>query len=140
VDPVNEVTAFSERTGAKVRSFPADSTPAFDGAHDYLTDQGVVKALDGESYATDWTYTSPVGSASVRLVANGYVYVDDGDGLLLALSEADGHTAWSVRVTPAPNPNGAIPGEMDARGFSVPGIGTADGRLLVPVSGGGLAA
>ncbi|WP_433894222.1 PQQ-binding-like beta-propeller repeat protein [Streptomyces sp. CA-111067] len=132
----DQVTAFDERTGSKLRSFPASSTPAFDAGHDYITYQGVLKALDAKTFATDWTYTSPVGHATVRLVANGYVYVEDADGLLLALDAANGRTAWSVRVAPAPNPNGAINEVPDWMfGYSVPGIGTAHGRLVVPVGG-----
>ncbi|MYS20681.1 Outer membrane protein assembly factor BamB, contains PQQ-like beta-propeller repeat [Streptomyces sp. DvalAA-14] len=136
VDPTDQVTAFDEKTGTKIRSFPADSTPAFDAGHAYITYQGVLRALDAKTFATDWTYTSPVGSAAVRLVANGYVYVEDADGLLLALNAADGRTAWSVRIAPAPNPNSAIPGERDWAQFTVPGLGTAHGRLVVPAGGG----
>jgi outer membrane protein assembly factor BamB len=132
VDPVDEVTAFNESTGAKIRSFPADATPAFDADHDYIVSKGVLKALDAKTYATKWTYSSPVHSASVRLVANGYVYVEDADGMLRVLSAATGHVIWSVRYAPGPDGGGTVPHELDLWGFTVPGIGTAHGRLIVP--------
>lgn len=134
------LTAVDEKTGKTVRSLPATSTPAFDSAHAYVSSNGVLRALDAKTFTTKWMYTNASGVADVRLIADGYVYVENGDGLLRALQADTGATAWSVRVAPDPGPGATSYEEDDSRGLTVPGIGTAHGRLVVPDQFGHLTA
>lgn len=76
----------------------------------------------------------------MRLVANGYVYVEDADGRLVVLDQATGKVTWSYRRYPAPLPQSNILGEEDWRGFVVPGIATSKARLFVPAADGTLVA
>jgi outer membrane protein assembly factor BamB len=134
------VTAYDHKTGAPVRKLPADATPAFGPGRVYVAHHGKVKALRTSTYKTAWTYTSPVKAATVRLVANGYVYVEDADGRLVVLDQRTGKVAWSYRRYPAPLPTTNIPAEEDWRGFVVPGIATSKARLFVPADEGTLVA
>lgn len=134
------VTAYDEKTGAEVRKLPADATPVFGPGRVYTAHLGKVSARSTTTYKAAWTYTSSVAAATVRLVANGYVYVDDADGRLVVLDQKTGKVAWSYRRYPAPAPTSNIIAEDDGRGFVVPGISTAKGRLFVPGADGTLIA
>ncbi|MER5477599.1 PQQ-binding-like beta-propeller repeat protein [Streptomyces sp. NPDC002734] len=132
------VTAYDRKTGAAVRTLPADATPAFGPGRVYVAHQGKVRALSTSTYKAAWTYTSSVGAATVRLVANGHVYVQDADGRLVVLDDRTGKAVWSYRLHPAPHPQTRIVAEDDWRGFVPPGIATARGRLFVPGAEGTL--
>ncbi|MFI0166914.1 PQQ-binding-like beta-propeller repeat protein [Streptomyces sp. NPDC017095] len=134
------VTAYDRKTGAAVRKLPADATPAFGPGRVYVAYRGKVRAYSTSTYKAAWTYTSSVGAATVRLVAGGYVYVEDADGRLVVLDRTTGKTVWSYRRYPAPPPMSPILAEDDWRGFVVPGIATAKGRLFVPGAEGTLTA
>ncbi|MFF8731963.1 PQQ-binding-like beta-propeller repeat protein [Streptomyces sp. NPDC015171] len=134
------VTAYDEKTGKALRKLPADATPAFGPGRVYVAHRGEVRALSTSTYKAAWTYRSSVDVATVRLVANGYVYVDDADGRLVVLDQQTGAVVWSYRRYPAPVPGAFIPPEDDWRGFVVPGIATARGRLFVPGAEGTLIA
>ncbi|WP_345058383.1 PQQ-binding-like beta-propeller repeat protein [Streptomyces rameus] len=134
------VTAYDRKTGAAVRRLHADATPAFGPGRVYVAYRGKVRALSTSTYKTAWTYTSSVKAATVRLVAHGYVYVEDADGRLVVLDQKTGKPAWSYRRYPAPPPMSPILAEDDWRGFVVPGIATSRARLFVPGAGGTLIA
>ncbi|MFJ4713827.1 PQQ-binding-like beta-propeller repeat protein [Streptomyces sp. NPDC088785] len=134
------VTAYSRKTGAALRKLPADATPAFGPGRVYVAHRGRVKALSTTTYKAAWTYVSSRKAATVRLVAGGFVYVEDADGRLVVLDEKTGRTAWSYRRYPAPHPTANVVAEDDWRGFTVPGIATARGRLFVPAADGTLIA
>ncbi|MDG4858518.1 PQQ-binding-like beta-propeller repeat protein [Streptomyces sp. T-3] len=134
------VTAYDQKTGAAVRKLPADATPAFGPGRVYVAHRGKVRALSTSTYKTAWTYTSSVKAATVRLVANGHVYVADADGRLVVLDQKTGKVAWSYRTYPAPHPTENIIAEDDVRGFVVPGIATSKARLFVPAAEGTLIA
>ncbi|MFD4790131.1 PQQ-binding-like beta-propeller repeat protein [Streptomyces sp. NPDC058459] len=132
------VTAYSQKTGKVLRKLSADATPAFGPGRVYVAYRGKVKALSTSTYKAAWTYSSSVKAATVRMVAHGFVYVDDADGRLVVLNEKTGKVAWSYRRFPAPHPMSNILAEEDWRGFTVPGIATAKGRLFVPAADGTL--
>ncbi|GAA2313882.1 PQQ-binding-like beta-propeller repeat protein [Streptomyces kunmingensis] len=132
------VTAYDQKTGQALRKLPADATPAFGPGRVYVAHHGKVQALSTSTYKAAWTYTSSVDAATVRLVANGYVYVEDADGRLVVLDQKTGNTAWSYRRYPAPHPQSIINAEDDWRGFIVPGIATSKARLFVPGAEGTL--
>ncbi|MEU2227988.1 PQQ-binding-like beta-propeller repeat protein [Streptomyces sp. NPDC018347] len=134
------VTAYDQQTGAAVRELPADATPVFGPGRVYVAHHGTVSALGTSTYKAAWTYTSSVGAATVRLVAGGYVYVQDADGRLVVLDAETGETVWSYRRYPAPPPMSTVLAEEDWRGFVVPGIATAGGRLFMPADEGTLIA
>ncbi|MEU6277774.1 PQQ-binding-like beta-propeller repeat protein [Streptomyces populi] len=134
------VTAYDQKTGAAVRKLPADATPVFGPGRVYLAHHGQVRALSTSTYEAAWTYTSSVNAATVRLVANGYVYVEDADGRLVVLDQKTGKVAWSYRRYPTPPPMSNIVAEDDWRGFVVPGIATSKARLFVPGAEGTLIA
>jgi outer membrane protein assembly factor BamB len=134
------VTAYDQKTGAAVRKLPANTTPVFGPGRVYVAHHGKVSALSTSTYKAAWTYTSSVNAATVRLVANGYVYVEDADGRLVVLDEKTGKVAWSYRRYAAPPPMSNIIAEDDSRGFVVPGIATAKARLFVPGAEGTLIA
>ncbi|GAB1339654.1 hypothetical protein ACE1SV_62440 [Streptomyces sp. E-15] len=134
------VTAYDQKTGAAVRELPADATPVFGPGRVYVAHHGTVSALGTSTYKAAWTYTSSVGAATVRLVAGGYVYVQDADGRLVVLDAETGEAVWSYRRYPAPPPTSTVLAEEDWRGFVVPGIATAGGRLFVPADEGTLIA
>ncbi|MEW1690619.1 PQQ-binding-like beta-propeller repeat protein [Streptomyces sp. NPDC091265] len=134
------VTAYDQKTGKAVRKLPADATPAFGPGRVYVAYRGKVRALSTTTYKASWTYTSSVQAATVRLVANGYVYVDDADGRLVVLDQKTGKVAWSYRLSPTPPPTSNIIAEDDSRGFVVPGIATSKARLFVPGAEGTLIA
>ncbi|MFF9765264.1 PQQ-binding-like beta-propeller repeat protein [Streptomyces sp. NPDC014636] len=134
------VTAYDQKTGAAVRKLPADATPVFGPGRVYVAYRGKVRALSTSTYKAAWTYSSSVDAATVRLVANGYVYVEDADGRLVVLDQRTGKVAWSYRRYPAPPPMSPILAEEDWRGFVVPGIATAKARLFVPGAEGTLIA
>ncbi|MEU3464494.1 PQQ-binding-like beta-propeller repeat protein [Streptomyces sp. NPDC006733] len=134
------VTAYHLKTGAALRKLPADATPAFGPGRVYVAYHGAVRALSTTTYQAAWTYRSAVNAATVRLVAGGYVYVDDCDGRLVVLDQRTGKVAWSYRRFPTPPPMSNIIAEEDWRGFVVPGIATSQGRLFVPSAEGTLIA
>ncbi|MEU6486768.1 PQQ-binding-like beta-propeller repeat protein [Streptomyces sp. NPDC046887] len=137
----DEVTAYDQRTGAVLRSFPADATVAFGTRHAFVTHAGTVRALDTTAaYRPSWSYTSPRQVATVRLVANGFVYVQDGGGRLVVLDERTGAAVWTHRLYPEPHPMENIPRESDMTGWTVPGLATAQGRLFAPAADGTLIA
>lgn len=139
-DDDGTVTAYDQKTGAAVRTLPADATPAFGPGRVYLAHHGEVRALRTSTYQAAWTYTSKVRAATVRLVAGGYVYVEDGDGRLVVLDERTGSVRWTYRRYPEPPPMSPNPAEDDWRGFVVPGIATSGSRLFVPAADGALVA
>lgn len=132
--------AYSEKTGTVLRSFPADATPAFGPGRVYVAYRGVVKALSTTTYQPAWSYTSPRGAATVRLVAGGHVYVQDGDGRLVVLNERTGTVVWSYRLWAEPHPMENVLAEEDWRGWTNPGIATAGGRVFAPGQNGVLTA
>lgn len=134
------VTAYSQKTGVAVRKLPADATPVFGPGRVYTAHRGKVSALSTSTYKAAWTYTSSVNAATVRLVAHGYVYVEDADGRLVVLDQTTGKVAWSYRRYPAPPPTSNFVAEDDGRGFVVPGIATSKARLFVPGAEGTLIA
>ncbi|MDR6974425.1 outer membrane protein assembly factor BamB [Streptomyces sp. 3330] len=134
------VTAYDQKTGAAVRKLPADATPVFGPGRVYVAHHGKVRALSTSTYKAAWTYTSSVNAATVRLVANGYVYVEDADGRLVVLDQKTGVVAWSYRRYPTPPPMSNIVAEDDWRGVVVPGIATSKARLFVPGAEGTLIA
>lgn len=134
------VTAYDQKTGKALRKLPADATPVFGPGRVYVAYHGQVRALSTSTYKASWTYTSSVKAATVRLVANAYVYVEDADGRLVVLDEKTGKVVWSYRRYPAPHPTSNIVAEDDARGFVVPGIATSKARLFVPGADGTLIA
>ncbi|MFF9070181.1 PQQ-binding-like beta-propeller repeat protein [Streptomyces sp. NPDC014891] len=137
----SDAVAYDRRTGDVLRRLPADATPAFGANRVYIADRGVVRALDTTAgYATRWTYTSPRQAATVRLVAGGYVYVQDGTGELVVLHEKTGAKAWSYRLGEAPHPMENVVAERDWNGWTVPGLATAQGRLFAPAQNGTLIA
>ncbi|MFD8235473.1 PQQ-binding-like beta-propeller repeat protein [Streptomyces sp. NPDC059696] len=132
--------AYDQNTGAVLRSFPADATPAFGPGRVYVAYRGVVKAISTTTYKTVWSYTSPRQAAAVRLVAGGYVYVRDGNGKLVVLNERTGAVVWSYRLWTEPHPMEDVPAENDWRGWVNPGIATASGRVFAPAENGVLIA
>lgn len=137
----SNVVAYDRRTGAVVRKLPADATPAFGTGRVYVANRGVVRALDTTAgYATRWTYTSPREAATVRLVAGGHVYVADGSGELVVLEEQTGKRVWSYRLSAEPHPMENVVAASDWRGWTVPGLGTAQGRVFAPAQDGVLIA
>ncbi|MFC7310230.1 PQQ-binding-like beta-propeller repeat protein [Streptomyces monticola] len=128
--------AYDQKTGARLRSLPADATPAFGPGRAYVAFRGVVKALNTATYQPVWSYRSPVGAATVRLIAKGYVYIQDAGGELVVLDKRSGRKMWSHRLWPAPPPDSNIIAEEDWSGWTVPGIATARGRLFTPADGG----
>ncbi|MFH8259196.1 outer membrane protein assembly factor BamB family protein [Streptomyces roseolus] len=137
----SDAVAYDRRTGAVLRRVPADATPAFGTNRVYVAHRGVVRALDTTAgYATRWTYTSPRRAATVRLVAGGFVYVKDGTGELVVLDEKTGKKAWSYRLGAEPHPMENVVAEEDWRGWTVPGLATARGRLFAPAQDGVLIA
>lgn len=132
--------AYDQSTGAVLRSFPADATPAFGPGRVYVAYRGVVKAISTTTYETAWSYSSPRQAATVRLVAGGYVYVRDGNGKLVVLNERTGTVVWSYRLWTEPHPTEYVPAENDWRGWVNPGIATAGGRVFAPAENGVLIA
>ncbi|MFJ5135927.1 PQQ-binding-like beta-propeller repeat protein [Streptomyces sp. NPDC088707] len=137
----SNAVAYDRRTGTVLRRLPADATPAFGTNRVYVANRGVVRALDTSAgYATRWTYTSPRQAATVRLVAGGFVYVQDGTGELVVLNEKTGVKAWSYRLGAEPHPMENVVAEADWNGWTVPGLATAQGRLFAPAQDGVLIA
>ncbi|MDG9706794.1 outer membrane protein assembly factor BamB family protein [Streptomyces sp. DH10] len=134
------IVAYDQNTGAALRSFPADATPAFGPGRVYVAHRGVVKALGTTTYQPAWSYTSPRQAATVRLVAGGYVYVQDGNGKLVVLNERTGAVVWSYRLWAEPHPMENVLAEEDWRGWVNPGIATAGGRVFAPGQNGVLTA
>ncbi|MEU9235581.1 outer membrane protein assembly factor BamB family protein [Streptomyces subrutilus] len=132
----SNAVAYDRTTGSVLRSLPADATPAFGTGRVYIANRGVVRALNTTDYRTVWSYSSPRRAATVRLVAGGYVYVQDGNGELVVLNEKTGAKAWSYRLADEPHPMENVIAEQDWRGWTVPGIATARGRLFAPAQGG----
>ncbi|MER6347645.1 outer membrane protein assembly factor BamB family protein [Streptomyces sp. NPDC001595] len=132
--------AYDERTGAALRSFPADATPAFGPGRVYVAYRGVVKAISTTTYKTVWSYRSPRQAATVRLVAGGQVYVQDGNGRLVVLNASTGAVIWSYQLWAEPYPMENVIAEEDWRGWVSPGIGTAKGRVFAPGQNGVLTA
>ncbi|WP_104785261.1 MULTISPECIES: outer membrane protein assembly factor BamB family protein [Streptomyces] len=132
--------AYDRNTGAVLRSFPADATPAFGPGRVYVAHRGVVKAISTTTYKTAWSYRSPRGAATVRLVAGGYVYVQDGNGKLVVLNERSGAAVWSYQLWAEPHPMENVLAEEDWRGWVNPGIATHDGRVFAPGQDGVLTA
>ncbi|MEU0110040.1 PQQ-binding-like beta-propeller repeat protein [Streptomyces sp. NPDC006251] len=132
--------AYDEKTGAVLRSFPADATPAFGPGRVYVAHRGVVRALSTTTYRPVWSYTSPRRAATVRLVAGGHVYVQDGNGELVVLNERTGAVVWSHRLWAEPHPMDDVLAEDDWRGWVNPGIATASGRVFAPGQNGVLTA
>lgn len=132
--------AYDQYTGAVLRSFPADATPAFGPGRVYVTYRGTVKAISTTTYTTAWSYRSPRQAATVRLVANGHVYVQDGDGRLVVLNERTGAVVWSHRLWAEPHPQAGVIAEEDWAGWVNPGIATARGRVFTPGQNGVLTA
>ncbi|WP_031070832.1 PQQ-binding-like beta-propeller repeat protein [Streptomyces sp. NRRL S-118] len=131
-----KVVAYDRKSGAALRSFPADATPAFGPGRVYVTYRGVVKAVSTGTYQAVWSWSSPRQVATVRLVAGGYVYVQDGNGELVVLDERTGARVWSHRLWPEPHPMENVTPEADWRGWTVPGVATAQGRLFAQAEGG----
>ncbi|MFG3492759.1 outer membrane protein assembly factor BamB family protein [Streptomyces sp. NPDC047972] len=137
----SDAVAYDRRTGDVLRRLPADATPAFGANRVYIANRGVVRALDTTAgYATRWTYTSPRQAATVRLVAGGHVYVQDGTGELVVLDEKTGAKVWSYRLSAEPHPTANVVAETDWQGWTVPGLATAQGRLFAPAQNGTLIA
>ncbi|MER6188394.1 PQQ-binding-like beta-propeller repeat protein [Streptomyces cyaneofuscatus] len=134
------VIAWDQKAGKAVRKLPADATPVFGPGRGYVAHLGKVRALYSSTYKAAGTCTSSVEAATVRLVAGGYVYVEDADGRLVVLDEKTGKVTWSYRRYPEPHPQSIILAEDDARGFVVPGIATSTSRLFVPSADGTLIA
>ncbi|MFI5903958.1 PQQ-binding-like beta-propeller repeat protein [Streptomyces cyaneofuscatus] len=134
------VIAWDQKTGKAVAKLPADATPVVGPGRVCVAHLGKVRALDSSTYKAAGTCTSSVEAATVRLVAGGYVYVEDADGRLVVLDEKTGKVTWSYRRYPEPHPRSIILAEDDARGFVVPGIATSASRLFVPSADGTLIA
>ncbi|MEU6180221.1 outer membrane protein assembly factor BamB family protein [Streptomyces coeruleorubidus] len=83
---------------------------------------------------------SPRQAATVRLVAGGHVYVQDGNGKLVVLNERTGAVVWSYRLWAEPHPMEDVLAEEDWRGWVNPGIATAGGRVFAPGQNGVLTA
>jgi outer membrane protein assembly factor BamB len=92
-------TVFNRRTGAPIRMFEADRSPAFADGHGYFVRGSALTKVDLATGAVVWTFEDDDGLRA-PIVANGHVYVlSINGGRLHAIDIASGTAVWSDKAS-----------------------------------------
>ncbi len=118
-------------TGTVVGSYPGGPTPAFDGSTGFFLDGSVLKALNTTTMSTLWSTAGDHSFVTAPVVSDGYVWEGSSSGLLSAVDETTGTTAWSANV-------GAPVAGSGSGSYGDIGIG--QGLVVVPTTDGHLVA
>jgi outer membrane protein assembly factor BamB len=70
--------------------------------------KGLLQALSVDTGTVQWTYKDPWGVAEVFPEVNGVLYLETGDGFIVALRTSDGARLWHVRPVAPPFTFGSV--------------------------------
>jgi outer membrane protein assembly factor BamB len=124
---------FSWATGVRSGAFGGNGMPSFDATNMYVSNGGVLDAVDPSGSPTRWSFTGDGTIDTTPVTTNGIVFTGSSNGHLYGLDSSTGAQVWTAAApgSVSTTDGNLVGGEL---GIHI-GLAAADGLLAVPAGG-----